>query len=126
MQAQGGDSYLGAWQPPTIYQSNTFYDKQASFSGPAGATITTIYWQLEWTPNDGVPSGLEMVICDASFHCTTITNLTTNGNTGYFAGESATQTFTFEFKIPTAKTTTYNPPYTGIAANSWLTEYYND
>jgi len=75
--ASTGYSYLGAWQPPTIYQTNYWYAKTATFSGPYGATITTIQWQLQWNLNNGtygIPSGLLRKICDAANYCTTITN----------------------------------------------------
>jgi hypothetical protein len=105
-----GYSYIGAWQPPIIYQSNTWYSKTAAFSGPSNATITTIQWQLQWNLNngsDGIPSGLEMKICDASSNCTTFTSPTVDGNTSYFTGESATQTSpsTSRFRQPTPSST---------------------
>jgi len=124
--AATGYSYLGAWQPPTIYQSNWWYSQTAAFSGPSNATFTTIQWQLEWNVSGkyGIPPGMEMEICDAANHCVLITSPTSDGNTSYFQGESATQTFTFWFKIPTAQTIEYNPPYVGYSANSWLMENY--
>lgn len=122
-----GYSYLGAWQPPTIYQSNTWYSETAAFSGPSNATIATVQWQLEWNLNngsDGIPSGLQMKICDASNNCQMFSSPTVDGNTSFFEGESATQTFTFSFEIQTAHTITYNPYYIGVSANSWLQENY--
>ena len=122
-----GYSYLGAWQPPTIYQSNTWYSKTAAFTGPSNATITTVQWQLQWNLNngtDGIPSGLEMKICDAVGTCKIFTTVPTDGNTTYFEGESATQTFTFSFEIQTAHTIVYNPYYIGVTGNSWLQENY--
>lgn len=124
--AATGFSYLGAWQPPTIYQTNYWYTKTATITGPYGATITTIQWQLQWNLNNGtygIPSGLVMKICDAANYCQDITNLTVNGSTSYFVGESASQTFTFKFKIPAAQTVQVGP-YIGYAANSWLMENY--
>jgi hypothetical protein len=47
--ASTGYSYLGAWLPPTIYQSNWWYSQTAPFSGPFNATITTIQWQWNGT-----------------------------------------------------------------------------
>lgn len=124
-QPSTGDSYVGAWLPPTIYQSNTWYSKTAAFSGPSNAKLTTIQWQLQWTPNDVPPSGLQMKICNASSVCTTISNPSEDGNTSFFGGESVTQTFTFEFEIPTSRTVTYNPAYTGISTNSWIEANYD-
>src|ERR1700678_941101 len=46
-------------------------------------------------------------------------------NTSYFTGESATQTFTFYFEIPTAHTVVYSPSYIGVSANSWVQENYD-
>ncbi len=66
----------------------------------------------------------EMEICDAANHCKLLTSFTSDGNTSYFQGESATQTFTFYFRIPTAQTIVYNPSYIGVSANSWVQENY--
>jgi hypothetical protein len=66
-----------------------------------------------------------MKICDASSNCTTFTSPTVDGNTSYFTGESATQTFTFYFEIPTAHTVVYSPSYIGVSANSWVQENYD-
>jgi hypothetical protein len=126
------DSFQGPWSPPTILRSNTWYSQTVTFSGVSTGTITQINWQLFWLVwnnstgySDGVPPGSEIEICDAESHCTLPTTFTTNGNTTYFTGESINQTFTFWFKIPTAKTVTYSSPgYMGVSTNSWLTGYY--
>lgn len=84
-------------------------------------------WQLEWNLNNGsygVPSSMEMKICDASNNCETFNSFAADGSTTYFAGENANQTFTFWFMIPTSRTVRYNPPYIGYTANSWLEELY--
>lgn len=125
--ASTGESGLAPWQPPTIYQTNLWYTKTASFTVPYNATNTYIWWQLEWNVNGsyGMPPGVVVKICDAAqpARCTLITNPTVDGTTTFFAGESASQTFTFYFEIPAAQTKQVGP-YIGYAANSDLAEYY--
>lgn len=118
-------SYLGAWLPPAIYQTNTWYSRSAPFTG-TGA-ITTIQWQLQWNLNNGtygVPLGTEMMICDSANHCFDYTNVSGNGSTSYFAGEPVNQTFTFYFRLPSATTHVLSPAYYGYSANTWLMANY--
>jgi hypothetical protein len=127
--AQNSGESFAAIQPPTIYVSNTQYPATAASSAPSNATITVIYWQLQWDLSngaDGMPSGMQMIICDAENNCTLITNPTSRGNTSYFQGESANQTFTVTFEIKTAHTVVLIPAYIGVSANSGLLVNYTD
>ncbi|HEV2419509.1 MAG TPA: flagellar protein FlhE [Terriglobia bacterium] len=109
--------------PPTLYQEGYWYTTpvQANVYVPPAATIYHISWTLAYLPNNTLPSGIVVWLCDQSSNCTQLSTLFSTGSTDYFDGELADQTFKLYFEIPGSGS--INPAYYGSNVSQVILDF---